>query len=255
MAQYFEYIVSGKGSDISVHFPTPIIIDSDRYDAKIGLKSFVTYNNIANVIDKVNNGIKILTPEYDDYITCRIETGSYEIEQISAAIQRFIKEKRPKLKKVEEAIRIEGNESTSKAEIVIERDGYGVDFDCQGSICKILGFEQRDKFQSVGRHIAGKIVDIISVTHLVVNTNVVESNYINEQLAPYLYACSLDSPPGYRIQREISNICYKKLISSQISFLRCWLTDQHSSIVDIRGDELLIVLSIKLTPKKLNERR
>ena len=132
---------------------------------------------------------------------------------------------------------------------MIEEKGYGLDFDCEASIHKILGFERADRLEGVGRHIAGKIVDIISVTHLVVNTNVVESNYINEQLAPYLYACSLDSPPGYRIQREISNVCYKKLITNQISFLRCWLTDQHSSIVDIRGDELLIVLSMKLTPK------
>ena len=253
MAQYSEYILSGYGSDISVHFPTPIKIDTERYEAKIGLKSFVTYNNIANIIANVNNSVRILTPAFDDYITCRIETGSYEIEQISAAIQRFIKEKRPKLKKVDEVFRIEGNESTSKAEIVIEHEGYGIDFDCDASICKILGFGRHDKFESVGRHIAAEIVDIINVTHLVVNTNVVESNYINEQLAPFLYACSLDSPPGYRIQREISNICYKKLITGQISFLRCWLTDQHSCAVDIRGDELLIVLSIKLTPK-LNER-
>ena len=132
---------------------------------------------------------------------------------------------------------------------MIEQKGYGIDFDCEASICNILGFANHDKFNRVRRHRAGKIVNIISVTHLVVNTNVVESNYINEQLAPYLYACLLDSPPGYRIQREISNICYKKLITSQILFLRCWLTDQHSSDVVIRGIELSIVLSIKFTPK------
>ena len=120
MAEYYEYIVSGYGSDISVHFPTPIKIDTERFEAKIGLKSFVIYNNIGNVIENVNNSIKILTPGYTDYIICRIETGSYEIEQISTAIQRFFKEKRPGLKKVEEAIRIEGNESSSKAEIEIE---------------------------------------------------------------------------------------------------------------------------------------
>ena len=73
---------------------------------------------------------------------------------------------------------------------MIEKEGYAVDFNCEASICKILGFDKHDKFESVGRHVARKIVDIISVTHLVVNTNVVESNYINEQLAPYLYACS-----------------------------------------------------------------
>ena len=70
MAQYSEYILSGYGSDISVHFPTPIKIDTERYEAKIGLKSFVTYNNIANVIENVNNSIKIRTPDFDDYIFC-----------------------------------------------------------------------------------------------------------------------------------------------------------------------------------------
>ena len=78
---------------------------------------------------------------------------------------------------------MEGNKSISKAEIVIEKKGYAVNFDCEASICKILGFEQHNKFEGIRRHTAGKIVDIISVTHLVVNTNVVESNYINEQLA------------------------------------------------------------------------
>ena len=100
MAQYSEYILSGYGSDISVHFPTPIKICTERYDAKIGLKSFVTYNNIPNIIDNVNNSIKILMPGYEDYITCRIETGSYKIEQIFVAIQQFIKKKRPNLKKL-----------------------------------------------------------------------------------------------------------------------------------------------------------
>ena len=87
-----------------MHFLTPIKIDTEHYDAKIGLKSFVTYNNIANVIDNVNNSIKILTPGYEDYIICRIETGTYEIEQISVAIQQFIKEKRRCLKNIDEAI-------------------------------------------------------------------------------------------------------------------------------------------------------
>jgi hypothetical protein len=42
MAQYSEYILSRYGSDISTHFPAHIKIDTERYEAKIGLKSFVT---------------------------------------------------------------------------------------------------------------------------------------------------------------------------------------------------------------------
>ena len=100
MAQYSEYILSGYRSNISGHFLTPIKSDTERFDAKIGLKSFVTYNNIGNIIKNVNNSIKILTAGYSDYIICRIETGSYEMEQISTTIQRFIKGNHPSLKKV-----------------------------------------------------------------------------------------------------------------------------------------------------------
>ena len=44
-----EIILNGTGSDIAVDFYEPIIIPTDIYDAKIGLKNFITYNNIPNV--------------------------------------------------------------------------------------------------------------------------------------------------------------------------------------------------------------
>ena len=43
-----EIIVRGKGSDISTDFYEPINIPLDIYEAKLGLKSFATYNNIPN---------------------------------------------------------------------------------------------------------------------------------------------------------------------------------------------------------------
>ena len=46
-----EFIIRGKGSDISNDFYEPINIPIDEYDAKLGLKSFSTYNNIPNVVE------------------------------------------------------------------------------------------------------------------------------------------------------------------------------------------------------------
>ena len=41
-----DIIVRGKGSDISTDFYEPINIPTEVYDAKLGIKSFSTYNNI-----------------------------------------------------------------------------------------------------------------------------------------------------------------------------------------------------------------
>ena len=241
-----EIILRGKGSDISVQFDNPISIPTDEYVAKIGLKSFVTFNNIANVIEGSNNSVKVKAAGEKDFAVCRLATGAYEIEQISGEIQQFLKNKYPKLTKIEEAIQIIGNESTQKAEILIGADGYGISFDVENSIHQLLGYKRTDCYKTQGRFIASGIVDIVRVTNLVFNTNISQSNYINNFLTPFVYACSLDVPPGYRIQREVSNISYKRLTTNQITHLRCWVTDQLNRSIDIRGDELIVILSLRL---------
>ena len=51
MEQTIEIIVSGQGSDISNDFYEPLNIPINDYEAKLGIKSFATYNNIPNVIE------------------------------------------------------------------------------------------------------------------------------------------------------------------------------------------------------------
>ena len=86
----------------------------------------------------------------------------------------------------------------------------------------------------------------MKVTQLVFNTNITESNYINEHEVPFIYNCSIDVPVGYRLMREIDNVSYKTLTTNQISTIRVLITDQNGASVDLRGDELLVTLSLKL---------
>ena len=50
-----EFILKGKGSDVSSDFREPIIIPTEVYEARIGLKNFATYNNIPNIEQNQNN--------------------------------------------------------------------------------------------------------------------------------------------------------------------------------------------------------
>ena len=126
-----ELILNGKGSDISVDFYEPIVIPTEEYEAKLGLKSFSTYNNIPNVENGRNNSLKIKVPGHD-YRVFTLDTGAYELSIISTKIVEWIKLTYPKLEKVEENFKLTGNEATSKAEFVFMGD-YGVDFDVQPS--------------------------------------------------------------------------------------------------------------------------
>ena len=275
----FEFILRGRGSDISTKFSEPIIIPTNLYEGKIGLKGFVCYHSIPNITQNVNNKIRIRVPTTaaaaandcggegedneegedidednssdaaagdDGYFTVSLDTGAYEITTINRFIHEIISQKYPKLKGAAEDFKLLGNGATLKAEFVIKKAGYGVKFDVQSSICSLLGFNRTDVFEKRGRFIAENIVDICPVTQLIFNTNLSECNYINSHESPFIYSASLDVPPGYRIMREIDNISYKNLTTNQISFIRVWLTDQLGRPVDLRNDELLVTLSLKL---------
>ena len=110
----------------------------------------------------------------------------------------------------------------------------------------IIGIVHRRKFRGVGKHIADDIVNYANVSQLIFNCSLTESNYINGKEVPFLYNCGIDVPVGYRLARELTDISYKNLTTSQISNIRLWIVDQNGAPVNLRNDHLVITLSLKL---------
>ena len=46
--------------------------------------------------------------------------------------------------------------------------------------------------------------------------------------------------------RELTDISYKNLTTSQISSIRVWIVDQDGTPVNLRNDDLVVTLSLKL---------
>ena len=245
MDDNLEFIVRGKGSDISNDFLEPIVIPIETHVAKLGLKNFATYNNIPNIEERKNNQIKIKVPGKDNYELFSLETGAYELKIIAQQIVEWIEITFPDLKDVEDNFRLFGNEATSKAEFLF-KDDYGIDFNVNYSICSLLGFESNRKFHGKGRYIADEIIDIANVSQLIFNCSLTESNYINGKEEPFLYNCGIDVPVGYRLARELTDISYNNLTTSQISSIRVWIVDQDGTPVNLRNDDLVVTLSLKL---------
>ena len=242
-----ELILNGIGSDISNDFYEPIVIPTEEYEAKLGLKSFSTYNNIPNVEEKRNNSLKIKVPGHE-YKSFSLDTGAYELSMISVQIIEWIKLEYPELEKVEENFKLTGNEATSKAEFIFKGD-YGVDFNVQSSMHELLGFDKDLKIQGTGKYVAKRIINIVTVTQLVFNCSLTESNFVNGRKSPFLYNCGINVPVGYRLFRELSDISYKSLTTSQISHIRLWIVDQDGTPVNMRKDKLTMTLSLRLNRK------
>ena len=241
-----EFIVKGLGSDISTDLYEPLHI-KDGYEAKLGIKSFSTYNNVPNVESGRNNSLKIKVPG-EDFRLFTLETGAYELPLIERQIQNWIAVSFPELKKVEETFRLFGNEATSKAEFVF-KEGFGIDFNVPNSIHHLLGFGKDQKFEGIGRYVAPDIINIVKVTQLVFNCSLIECNYINGREVPFLFNCGIDVPAGFRLSRELSDVTYKKLTATQISHIRIWIVDQDGDSVNLRKDELTVTLSLKVRPR------
>ena len=242
----FEIILRGKGSDISSDFHKPITIPTDFYQAKIGVKNFSTYNNIPNIVEGVNNRIKIKVPG-NDYRIFKLETGAYELSVIAKHMVNWIQVTYPKLEKVEENFALTGNKATSKAEFLF-KDDYGIDFEVEGSMNDLLGFNKKDYFKGIGLYAGKRIVNITNVTQLIFNCNITTSNFINGKEMPFIYSCGVDVPAGYRLSRELTDISYKNLNTTAISHIRVWIVDEFGLPINLRKDDLTVTLKIIFVP-------
>ena len=241
-----DIVVAGQGSDISCDFDEPINIPVDEFDARLGVKNFSTFNNIPNVEVGRNNKLKIKVPgKKKEYKVFSLPTGAYELFIIGEQILAWIELHYPNLKDVGEKFKLIGNDATSKAEFIF-KDDYGVDFDVDCSMHELLGFNKTTKCEGKGQYAGEHIVDITRVSQLIFNCNITSSNYINGRQMPFLFNCGIDVPVGYRLSRELTDIAYKNLTTSQISHIRVWIVDQDGAPVNLRKDDLTVTLVLKL---------
>ena len=247
MDDHIEIIVRGKGSDIKSDFYEPIQIPYETHEAKVGLKNFSTFNNIPNVVEGKNNRCKIKVPG-QEYRLFKLDTGAYELKVIEKHMVEWIQVTYPELEKVDEKFQLNGNNATSKAEFIF-KDDYGIDFNIEGSMFDLLGFDKTDCFKGIGLHRGKRIVNITNVTQLIFNCNITRSNFINGNEMPFIYNYTLNVPAGYRLTRELTDISYKRLNTSQIGHIRIWIVDEHGAPVNLRKDDLTVTLTLKLIPR------
>lgn len=228
------FTLLGDTSILSANYFPPIELNSSSSYC-LGLVGFFTYNSIPNIEKGVNdtftyNNTQIILPE-----------GSYEISHI----ENFIKEKVKTLNHnsdIDKIISISANNNSLKVEI---KSGGEISFREKTSVGPLLGF-------SPGRILKPNIVyesdlpvDIIKVSSIRLECNIVTGTYYGDKLSHTLFEFSPSVEPGFAINIEPHNIIYLPINTNRIDNITIKVVDQNNKAVNFRGERIIVRLELK----------
>lgn len=218
---------------LTANYYPPIELD-DRYEYAVGLIGLHTYNTIPNIYDGNNKFY------YDDQVII-IPTGSYEISDVEAYIQKHLSPPNDNTSDKNELLSIKPNNNTLRCEIM---SFFSIDFRPSDSIGHMLGFSKR-LLTAKKSYESDLPVQIIKVVTIRIEANIVTSTYYDTHLSHTLFEFSPSVEPGYSINIEPRNIIYLPINTKTISTISLRLLDQDGDPVDFRGEQIVVRLELK----------
>jgi hypothetical protein len=198
--------------------------------------SLHTYNSLPN-INESNNKFKYSSDKGSTWKIITFLKGAYEFKEINEVIQREIKE--------EKCIGIDYYKPTFKTILDISNENYMVDFGIENSIGSTLGFTNEKL--SNGVHQSPNIIDIEKVNSIQIHCDAVEGSYLNGRGSNVIHSFSPKVSPGFKvIEHPSPALIFLPIISRfDIQNIRLWLTDQDDNPIDLMGERITIVISIR----------
>ena len=239
--------MSGNTSDFTTKYSPSIILDpTKKYEA--ALLSIDLYNSIPNITDE-NNVFKYSQDRGETWFFISLDTGSYQLSAINDELQRqMINNGHFDRTNNLAYLSITANISTLKSIIHITHPEYQIDFNVPSSISSVLGFSRNTVLRGESQEYteSPNIVDIIKINSILVNVDIIMGSYVNGLNTSAIYSFYPNVSPGYKIvERPIPSLIYYPVSRTEISSIRCWLTDQNGDPVDLRGERVTLRISIK----------
>src|ERR1043165_4890263 len=232
----FYILLSKKSAKIRTRYNPLIELDaSKKYEmALVNLETYYSFPNI----DDTNNNFRYSPDGGDTWLDVNIPEGCYEIADMNDYLQRIMKENGHYDSAKEECcITLQPNSNTLKSVLNIAPN-YKVDFTPVNSIRTVLGFNPL--IYSEGYNESEEIVNIMNVTSLRVNSDIIGASYSNGRTGNVIYSFFPNVGPGYKIIEVPTNLIYLPVTLHTISSMETKLTDQTGKLVNLRGEELSI---------------
>ena len=158
-----------------------------------------------------NNSFKLSIDGGKTWTLRHIPTGCYELKAMNAEITRI---------RGNSDITILPNVNTLQCILTVVGAKCKVSFDVPNSLASVLGFKQ-DIAYGVGRHVSEKLVNIMSVTSILVHCNIIHSSYIRGQQAPVVYNFFPNAAPGQNILETSHNLIYLPVTVDAFQLWQC----------------------------------
>ena len=248
MSQTFT--VTGTSSLLTVDFSPPIMLNTAK-SYSLALIGMYTYNTIPNIEDGVNNkfyyyknDLKAAIPNHQ---VITIPTGAYEIMDIEKYLQSEIlrREGGKSSDDPNKYISLKANNNTLKCELKSEL--YFINFvGASNSLGEVLGFSHGRLLDPCHVHYSDLPVNIIRVSTVRLECNIVTGSYYNAKPSHTLYEFSPAVDPGYSINIEPRTPIFLPITNEHlISNITLKLIDQHSRLVNFRGEEIIVRLELR----------
>ena len=244
--KYSDYwIFYSKQPSFNIRFPDPIKLNHNR-NYKIALHYFTTSNYLINITEH-NNNFYYSIDIGKTWVTLIIEKGAYGIDQLTAEINRQMKdrkhfnntEKEPKY-----FFKIGITEPTFKSYIEITNPLYQIDFTRTKTFKDILGF--KSKVLKEGYNNSDDTVQIIKTSIILIKCDLVSGGYVNGIRQGILYSFpSMLVPVGYKLNITPPNMLYLMINRKEISSVHFEVTNQYGEILDLKGEEIGLAIHIE----------
>jgi len=208
----------------------------------MALVNFETYYSFPN-IDNSNNNFRYSPDKGTTWFDINIPEGCYELTDMIEYIHRIMRENgHYNLSTVKHYIDLEPNNNTLKCVLNVAAD-YEVDFSTANSIRTVLGFNAR--VYKSGYHESENIVNILSVSCLIITSDIIGSSHINGATENIIFATFPSSAPGYKIIEARRVLIYIPITLQTLSSMETKLQDQNGKLINLRGEELSIRFHIR----------
>ena len=98
----------------------------------------------------------------------------------------------------------------------------------------------------MGYNESPNIVNIIQVSSILINLDIISGSYVNGSASPTIYSFYPNVSPGYKIvERPSPSLVFYPVSRNEINSMRVWLTDQDNESIDLRGEQKTVRICIR----------
>lgn len=165
----------------------------------------------------------------------KIPTGSYELDHLAKYLQKRVEQKGAKLG-------LYANNNTLRCELYCNQP---IDFSRPNTIGPLLGFHNNQILEANTAYESQLPANILKVNVIRIECNIIRGSYLNNQPSHSIHEFSPRVPPGYKIIEVPQNVIYFPITVKSIERIHLSIVDQHSQLINFRGETITIRLHIK----------